>query len=389
MSATATASDLTASLRGRVLAALGASDLDVVLVAGAENIGHLTGYRSLSETMKREPTMLAALDRGGALHLVAPAADAGPVLHDGLVPPDHLIPYGRFYFESADGHPASEVSGVHASFAEAVATLVDALDPAATIGADAPAASLLAAAAATRPIRDASVWMLDVRARKLPAEVARLERAARVTEDAIDRSLELIRPGVTEIDLAHQIAGDIASVGGSPRFIVVTSGERSALSDAAATGRRIERGDLVRFDIGCVLDGYWADLGRTVVVGDPTEEQRRRYDAVLAGEQAQLDAARPGITGAELFALAVERVEAGGIRPYRRHHCGHAIGSEVYERPIIAPGWDQPLEVGMTFCFETPFYDLGWGGLMVEDTVVITEDGCRLLNGSDRSLRIV
>ena len=112
----------------------------------------------------------------------------------------------------------------------------------------------------------------------------------------------------------------------------------SALSDARATDREWNPGELLRFDVGCTFDGYWSDIGRTAVLGEPSSEQARCYAAILAGEGEQLDAARPGMTAGQLFDVAVQAVEAAGLRPYRRHHCGHAIGSEVYERPIVAPG---------------------------------------------------
>src|SRR5690606_2044931 len=139
----------------------------------------------------------------------------------------------------------------------------------------------------------------------------------------------------------------------------------SAFSDAYATDRRLAVGDLVRFDVGCTLEGYWSDIGRTAIVGEADALQRSRYEAILAGEQAQLDAARPGLTAAQLFNLAVETVERHGLTPYRRHHCGHGIGLDVYERPIVSAAADQPLETGMTLCVETPYYELGWGGMMV------------------------
>ncbi|MGH9100623.1 MAG: M24 family metallopeptidase, partial [Acidimicrobiales bacterium] len=91
----------------------------------------------------------------------------------------------------------------------------------------------------------------------------------------------------------------------------------------------------------------------------------------------------------ELFAAAVTEVERHQLIPYRRHHCGHGIGLEAYEPPLIGPTVDQALEPGMVLCFETPYYELGWGGMMVEDTVVITDNGCELLSVSDRSLRVV
>jgi Xaa-Pro aminopeptidase len=380
---------LAGDLRGRVVSALAHADFDRLVVAQPENIAYLTGYRSLSESMRRDPTMLAALDQAGDLHLVGPVADAGAVLHDGVVAADRYVPYGRFYFESPDGAPASRMADRHATLAEAAAELIAGLGTGGTIGVDAPAAAVLADVLHPDRAVDASPWMLERRACKTPAEVRLLEKAARLVELAIDGCLDLVGPGTTELDLARSIAGTVGDGGGTPRFVVVASGERSALSDVAATPRSIERGDLVRFDIGCTLDGYWADLGRTVVVGPPTALQQDRYDAVFAGEQALLDTARPGVTAAALFDVAMSGVLAHGLAPYRRHHCGHAIGSEVYERPIIAPGWDVELIEGMTFCFETPFYELGWGGMMVEDTVVITDEGCRMLNGSDRSLRVL
>jgi Xaa-Pro aminopeptidase len=90
-----------------------------------------------------------------------------------------------------------------------------------------------------------------------------------------------------------------------------------------------------------------------------------------------------------LFDAAVATVEAHGLAPYRRHHCGHAIGTEVYERPVVAPGWPTVLQAGMVFCVETPFYEIGWGGMMVEDALVVTEEGAEVMTVSDRSLRVI
>jgi Xaa-Pro aminopeptidase len=171
--------------------------------------------------------------------------------------------------------------------------------------------------------------------------------------------------------------------------VVSTTGPRTALADAPATRRSWRPGELARFDVGCTVDGYWSDIGRTAVLGGPDRLQASRYAAILAGEQAQFAAARPGVTTAQLFDVAVAAVEAGGITPYRRHHCGHGIGQSVYEAPIISSGVDRPLVAGMTFCFETPYYEVGWGGMMVEDLVQVTGGGLRVLTGSDRGLRVV
>jgi Xaa-Pro aminopeptidase len=92
------------------------------------------------------------------------------------------------------------------------------------------------------------------------------------------------------------------------------------------------------------------------------------------------------VRAADLFALAVDVTQRRGLAPYRRHHCGHGIGLDAYEAPIVGPDDDGTLEEGMTFCFETPYYELGWGGMMVEDAVVVTVDGARALTTLSRGL---
>jgi Xaa-Pro aminopeptidase len=232
--------------------------------------------------------------------------------------------------------------------------------------------------------------MAKVRSVKVPGEVDRLEAAAHLAEDGIARAIDEAGPGVTERDLASIVASVMSAGGGIPRFVVVTSGERSALSDARAADRALQPGDLVRFDVGCTVDGYWSDIGRTAVVGGPDPLQARRYAAILAGEDAQLDTLRAGVTAGSLFDVAVAAVEAGGLLPYRRHHCGHGIGTAVYEPPSVAPaGAAEALEAGMVLCLETPYYEIGWGGMMVEDTVVVTAGGHRRLTRTDRSLRVI
>ena len=98
---------------------------------------------------------------------------------------------------------------------------------------------------------------------------------------------------------------------------------------------------------------------------------------------------RPGVSAEQVFDVAVSAVEAAGLAPYRRHHCGHAIGTEVYERPVISPGSSTALEPGMVFCVETPYYEIGWGGMMIEDSLVVTDTGVEMLTTSDRSLRVI
>jgi Xaa-Pro aminopeptidase len=124
------------------------------------------------------------------------------------------------------------------------------------------------------------------------------------------------------------------------------------------------------------------------VIGEPSREQKARYDALLAGELAQLELAKPGIVASDLFHVAVEKVKKGALQNYQRTHCGHGIGIAAHEFPTLnAANRDVVVEEGMIFCVETPYYEIGWGGMMVEDMIVIRPGGHELLTHLPRELR--
>ena len=377
----------------RLQAALAGAPFDAFLATTPENVLYASGYRSVGTAVWRDHRMAALVTEEG-VDLVAPCADSAPAVDAG-VPADRIIPFGVFYFEGAAGTPLAGMPGRHTSFAEAVAAALRLRRGAISrLGVDRGALEPLAAAAIDRacePERqvDATAWALGVRAEKLPGEVELLREAARLAEAGIEAALDAAKPGVTERELAATVAATIAAGGGEPRFLVVAAGERSALADAHPTANPWEPGQLLRFDVGCAYEGYWSDVGRTAVLGEPDPLQARRYEAVLAGEEEELAAIRAGVTAGEVFDRAMAAVRGRGLVPYRRHHCGHGIGLAVYEPPIVSEGAGVPLRAGMTMCLETPFYELGWGGMMVEDTVVVTEQGHELLTSSSRDLRVV
>ena len=124
------------------------------------------------------------------------------------------------------------------------------------------------------------------------------------------------------------------------------------------------------------------------MVGEPTRDQQQRYDALMEGELAQLAFARPGVTAGDLFNVAVERVRKGALPNYQRTHCGHGIGIGAHEFPTLnAANQNVELQEGMVFCVETPYYEIGWGGMMVEDMIVIREGGNECLTQLPRELR--
>lgn len=382
---------LVAARTARLREHLAGAPFDAVVTLSTAGVDYATGYRSMSGSV-HGTSSVAAVVTGDRTVLAGPVADSAPAFDAGVAE-DDFVAFGRFYFESAgSAATATRLVDEHPGAAPAIAAAVRRAGVASgTVGLDeascpVPLRAALEAALPEVTWADASAWLSGVRARKLPGEVALLARSARLAEAGIVAALAVARPGVTEAELARVVARTMVDGGAAPRFTVVTAGERSALADAVATDRPLAAGDLLRFDVGCVLDGYWSDIGRTAVVGPASDLQARRYDALLAGLDAQLAAARPGVGAAALFDLAVDVTQRGGLAPYRRQHCGHGIGLEVYEPPIVRPGDDAPLEEGMTFCFETPYYELGWGGMMVEDALVVTADGVRPLTTLARGL---
>lgn len=394
LSPASTSGDQLAAARlDKVRTALADAPFDWLVVGNAANVAYTSGYRSVQGEIMPAHRM-AALVSGNDLWLVGPVADSAPALDAGVAG-DRYVAYGRFYFESPDGAAIpTKLVDQHSSFEDALRTATRAAFGRGTVvGVDAGLGDAGRDAVGGLPsvsqVHDAVALMQHVRGVKLPGEVERLARAAQLAEAGVDAALGVAGRGATEQDLANIVAQTMAAGGGTPRFVVVTAGPRSALADARPTSLGWEPGALLRFDVGCVVDGYWSDIGRTAVLGEPDALQRQRYSAILAGVDAQLDAIRPGVRARELFDIAVATVEAGGIVPYRRQHCGHGIGTEIYEPPIISPAYGDELAEGMVFCLETPFYELGRGGMMVEDTVIVTSDGHERLSHSERQLRVV
>lgn len=172
-------------------------------------------------------------------------------------------------------------------------------------------------------------------------------------------------------------------------FCVATANKRAAFCDTVNQPVPIERGSLIRFDYGCDYQGYTSDLSRTVCVGTPDEKTVRLYDAIRVGTEAAIAAACPGVRACELFQIAVETTRSNGIPHYRRHHVGHCLGLEVYDDPSITPDNQTVLQADMVLNIETPYYELGWGGVQVEDTVAITENGAVRLDVSDNHLIVL
>jgi Xaa-Pro aminopeptidase len=223
-------------------------------------------------------------------------------------------------------------------------------------------------------------------------EQAALRRAATGLTEVADAAFRAIRPGVEERFVAGTIEAALRSVGFErPAFdTIVASGSNSALPHYRAGARIIESGDLVVLDFGGVLDGYCSDITRTVSVGPPGSEARRVYGVVLRAQQAAIDAVAPGIFTDQVDSAARTVMAASGLGEAFCHGTGHGLGLEVHELPRVGrpiegvPG--AVLAAGMVLTVEPGAYLPGFGGVRIEDDVLVTPGGCEVLTVVSREL---
>ena len=226
------------------------------------------------------------------------------------------------------------------------------------------------------------------RYQKDPEEIDAIRRAIEITDQAFQDVLGVISPGMTE----HHVAGEIErlqrSKGGerSASEIIVASGPRSAMPHGIASERLIGENEPVMFDLGTVIDGYLADLTRTIHIGPAADEFRRIYQVVLDAQAKAEEGIRPGMRGSEADALARDHIVSSGYGDYFGHSLGHSIGLDNHETPALSPFDDTILEPGMVVTVEPGIYLPDVAGVRTEDVVVVTEDGCEILTGAAKTL---
>lgn len=226
------------------------------------------------------------------------------------------------------------------------------------------------------------------RARKSPAELALLKLANEVTLDAYRAAWQSVKPGMTNHELTSLIEAALAKLG-FPGGVSAQVGEFSALPHGSARPQEIREGSLVMMDDGCSVEGYSADVTRTVVLGKPSDKMRRVFDIVYEAQSAALAAARPGVPCETVDAAARKVVDAAGFGPdyaHFTHRLGHGIGMDGHEWPYLVRGNRQPLEAGMTFSNEPGIYIQGEFGVRIEDCMYVTETGAGLFTPRCRSL---
>ncbi|MFH1035304.1 MAG: aminopeptidase P family protein [Pseudomonadota bacterium] len=228
-----------------------------------------------------------------------------------------------------------------------------------------------------------------LRLKKDPAELASLERSLALMEKVLDEVLDGELVGQSERQLALQLVRGVEDLGGEgPAFPpIVASGPNAAEPHAEPGQRIIQAGETVIFDVGAKLEGYHSDISRTVVAGGLEQADQRFAQVYATVRQAQLtalEAIRPGMTGGQADAIAREVIEQAGFGERFGHSLGHGVGLYTHEAPSVGPNSTDVLQTGMVFTLEPGIYLPGWGGVRLEQMVVLEPQGCRLINRLDR-----
>jgi len=221
-------------------------------------------------------------------------------------------------------------------------------------------------------------------------EIKEIQKAVEITEKVLkDHVLPKVRPGVTEKNLAAEVSYWGRKLGAEEINFnnIVLAGKRSSMPHGEASDNRLQEGDIVQFDLSHSVDGLSSDISRAFILGEPTEKQRKIYNLVLTAQEAAIKAARPGIECKDLDKIARDIIKNGGHDI--PHALGHGLGISIDTFPGVGPEDEIELRPGHVITIEPGIYIPGWGGIRIEDVIVITEDGCRNLNKFPKDLTII
>lgn len=233
--------------------------------------------------------------------------------------------------------------------------------------------------------------LYSLRAQKTPLEIKNVKIAQKIAENALRKLLTLIRPGVTEKELAFELEFLLRKEGAEAIAfdLIVASGKNSAIPHAEPSDNPIEIGDFVTIDMGAVCAGYHSDMTRTVAVGAISDEQRRVYDVVLEAQKMAINTVKPGIPCKDIDAFARIFIAESGYANYFGHALGHGVGLEIHEKPFLSKSSEDILQPGMIITIEPGIYLANAFGVRIEDMLLVTADGHENLTDIEKELIIL
>ncbi|MGM0471572.1 MAG: M24 family metallopeptidase [Bacillota bacterium] len=221
------------------------------------------------------------------------------------------------------------------------------------------------------------------------SEVATIKEAVKLADFAFEQIIDYIEPGMTEQEVSLELEYIMRRQGASQKAFdfIVASGTRGALPHGVASEKELAVGELLTMDLGCTYQRYNSDLTRNLIIGSkPTAKQQEIYQIVLEAQLAALEAIEPGKSKAEIDQIARDIISQAGYGEQFGHSLGHGVGLEVHEKPSLAANQDGQLLPGMVVTVEPGIYIPDWGGVRIEDMVVVTENGCEILTTASKEL---
>jgi Xaa-Pro aminopeptidase len=226
---------------------------------------------------------------------------------------------------------------------------------------------------------------------KSDQEIARIRRSVLTNSKALEKTVPSIRPGVSEAALAAELEYQMRRLGGEKAAFetIVAAAERSALPHARPTSRKLGSDELLLIDMGTCQDGYMSDMTRMLFLGRPSKRVTEMYRAVQEAQLAGIDAVRPGATAAQVDRKARRVLELQGYGKAFVHSTGHGLGLEIHEAPRLGRTDKTRLQAGMVITIEPGAYIRGFGGIRIEDTVLVTKNGCEVLTPTNKELMLL
>ncbi|PPQ14582.1 peptidase M24 [Bradyrhizobium sp. AC87j1] len=387
----------------RLEAVLGSENVDALVASSPENVTYASGYWALSQWIRRGPQTYVVIPRNGPERSTVVTSTA---LLDLLADQNVWVPnVRRFGYFQMD-----RTERLHSGLDKKLLSLFGLPDDGTPL--EALAKALIDAGVAKGRIAIDQLGLLPgswerlqdllpnatlvpgcalfrkIRAVKTTEEINRLRYVAQVAERSIQAALAEARTDITEIEMARAFHRKTVDSDCQPVLGCIGFGTRSAMPNVQPSDARLVDGDIIRFDVGGRFRHYRADIARIAVFGEPSARTKLYHRALHRGVQAALEMIKPGVKAADVFLRAVDVTRKEGINHFSRSHVGHGIGIDGYDLPDLTPSSTDLLEEGMVMCVETPYYETGWGGLQVEDTVVVRADGIETFMTTDGSLMV-
>lgn len=224
---------------------------------------------------------------------------------------------------------------------------------------------------------------------KTADEISAIKQAASIGDQALANILPLVKEGITERELAIELDYQMAKLGSEELSFatILGFGERSALPHGIPSDRQLKQGDLILIDFGAVVNGYRSDMTRTFVFGKADAKQKHIYQLVLEAQQAAIKHLALGVSGQALYEQSANILLNSDFKEYAGEGLGHGVGLQLHEQPFLGPDCHTNIELGCVITIEPGIYIPGWGGIRIEDDVVLTEAGVEIITQAPKTLQ--